>query len=168
MKKIIIIQSSLRKQSNTDTICREFEVKAKNAWLEVEYIDLRKVNLEFCNGKHLSEYSSDLQKSYKAIEGSKIIIIWMPVYQYSMSGVLKNFIDICGWAFKNKKIWVIVNAGGPNCYMASRDLLDSLYFQYQTVNISPIPYSWSIDFKDWKLINLKVNKKLDELVKNIL
>jgi NAD(P)H-dependent FMN reductase len=91
----------------------------------------------------------------------------MPVYQYSMSGVLKNFIDIVWGSLKWKEIWVIVNAGWPNCYMASRDLLDALYYEYWTTNISPTPYSWSMDFKDWELVNSKVIEKLEQLIEKI-
>jgi FMN reductase/FAD reductase [NAD(P)H] len=94
MKKITIVQSSLRVNSNTSIVCKLFEEKAKKSGLNVEYIDLREIELEFCNGKDLSEYNSDLQKSYKIIENSEAVIFGMPVYQYSMSGVLKNFIDI--------------------------------------------------------------------------
>ncbi|MDC0506266.1 hypothetical protein OAN96_01575, partial [Candidatus Gracilibacteria bacterium] len=88
-------------------------------------------------------------------------------YQYSMSGVLKNILDICGGALKEKHIGVIVNAGGPNCYMASRDLLDAMYYEYQTQNIAPTPYTWWMDFKDGKLVNEKAAAKLDELVAKI-
>jgi NAD(P)H-dependent FMN reductase len=92
----------------------------------------------------------------------------MPVYQYSMSGVLKNILDICGWALKEKPIGCIVNAGWPNCYMASRDLFDCLYYEYACTNISPTPYTWSMDFQDGKIVNEKVLSKLDELVEKII
>ncbi|MDQ7009895.1 MAG: NAD(P)H-dependent oxidoreductase [Candidatus Gracilibacteria bacterium] len=167
MTKITIVQSSLRENSNTSIVCELFKQKAISAGIEVNYIDLRNIELEFCNGKDLSEYNKDLQNSFKMMEESESIIFGMPVYQYSMSGVLKNFIDICGGALVSKKIGVIVNAGGPNCYMASRDLLDALYYEYGTTNIAPTPYSWSMDFKDGELVNKKVMEKLDELVENI-
>ena len=52
--------------------------------------------------------------------------------------------------------------------MASRDLLDCLYYEYATTNISPSPYTWSMDFQDGKIINEKVLSKLDELVEKII
>jgi multimeric flavodoxin WrbA len=45
-----------------------------------------------------------LQDAYKRIEDAEAIIFGMPVYQYSMSGVLKNFVDICGGAMKENAI----------------------------------------------------------------
>ena len=97
------------------------------------------------------------------MEESQAVVFGMPVYQYSMSGVLKNFIDVCGKAVEGKPIGAIVNAGGPNCYLASQDLFNALQFEYTTTNIMPTPYSWSADFKDGKLVNEKVLSKLDEL-----
>ncbi len=168
MKKIAIVQSSLREKSNTDIVCRLFQEKAKNAWLEVSYIDLRDLDLEFCDGRDFWEYNQSLQDAYRQIEPVEIIVFGMPVYQYSMSGVLKNFIDICWDAMEWKYIWAIVNAGGPNCYMASRDLLDCLYYEYQTKSLAPTPYGWSMDFKDWELVSQKVLQKLDELIETIV
>jgi len=168
MKKITILQSSLRESSNTSILCKAFERKCLEKWLEVNYIDLREGELQFCDGRGLSEYNSDMQDIYKKIEASEAVVFGMPVYQYSMSGVLKNLIDVCGGAIAGKPVWVLVNAGGPNCYMASRDLLDCLYYEYATTNLSPTPYAWSMDFKDGELVNEKVLSKLEELVASII
>ena len=167
MKKITILQSSLREGSHTAIVCREFESRAKDAGLEVNYVDLKDREMQFCDGRKTEEYNDDLNKLYASLEDSEAIIFGMPVYQYSMSGVLKNILDICGGALADKHVGVIVNAGGPNCYMASRDLLDCLYYEYATHSIAPTPYTWWMDFKDGKLVNEKVMEKLDELVEKI-
>lgn len=167
MKKITLIQSSLRENSNTSIVCTEFVTKAIEAWLDVSYIDLRESKLQFCDGRLFEDYNDDMQDAYKTMEESEVIIFGMPVYQYSMSGVLKNFIDVCGWALSGKYIGAIVNAWGPNCYMASRDLFDCLYFEYATKSLAPTPYSWSMDFSDGELINDQVHQKIDELIANI-
>ncbi len=125
--------------------------------------------MEFCDGRDLKAYSKDLQKAYIQIEKNEISIFGMPVYQYSMSGVLKNFIDICGGALKEKPIGCIVNAGGPNCYMASQDLFNALQFEYATTSIMPTPYTWAKDFDEQgDIVNPKVLERLDELVAKII
>lgn len=167
MKKIAVIQGSLREGSHTNIACRKFEEKCKAKGIEVGYFDLRDYEMQFCDGRKLEEYNSDLNEIYKKVEVVEAVIFGMPVYQYSMSGVLKNFLDICGGSLKGKHIGVIVNSGGPNCYMASRDILDCLYYEYGTTNISPTPYSWFMDFKDGELVNEKTLSKLDELVEKI-
>jgi len=168
MKKITIIQSSLRKESNTAIVCRAFAEKCDALGIHVHYVDLKDVEMELCDARPLEEYSETMQKVYEIMDSSEAVIFGMPVYQYSMSGVLKNFIDICGKATAAKPVGAIVNAGGPNCYMASADLFNALYFEYACTSIAPTPYTWSMDFKDGKIVNEKVMSKLDELAQNIL
>ena len=168
MKKITIIQSSLRAGGNTAVVCRAFAEKCDTLWMHVHYIDLKDVKMDLCDARPLEKYSDDIQNVYKIMEGSEAVIFGMPVYQYTMSGVLKNFIDIAGGALAEKKIWVIVNAGWPNCYMASQDLFNALQFEYATTSIMPTPYTWSMDFKDGAISNPKVLEKLDELAGKIL
>jgi NAD(P)H-dependent FMN reductase len=76
MKKIIIVQPSLRKQSYTHTVC-DLVIKecAKRNDLEVQYIDLRERELEFCDGRDISKYNADLQGDYTSIKGSDIVIM---------------------------------------------------------------------------------------------
>lgn len=124
--------------------------------------------MQFCDGRKFEEYNPNLQSMYAQMEESEAIIFGMPVYQYSMSGVLKNILDICGGALKQKYVGIIVNAGWPNGYMASQDLFNALQFEYATTNIIPTPYSWFMDFENGKLVNEKVIKKLDDLVGQIV
>jgi FAD reductase [NAD(P)H] len=67
--------------------------------------------MQFCDGRKFEEYNPNLQSMYAQMEESEAIIFGMPVYQYSMSGVLKNILDICGGALKQKYVGIIVNAG---------------------------------------------------------
>ncbi len=124
--------------------------------------------MQLCDGRPLEEYWEDMQQVYTKLTQQDAIIFGMPVYQYSMSGVLKNFLDICGGALQSKQIGVIVNAGWPNCYMASQDLFNALQFEYETTNIMPIPYSCSADFKDGEVVNKKVLDKLYALAEKLI
>ena len=168
MKKITIVQSSLREGSHTAIVCRAFAEKCDAMWIHVHYVDLKNVKMDFCDARPLEGYSKEIQDVYQIMEGSEAVVFGMPVYQYTMSGVLKNFIDIAGGALAGKAIGVIVNSGGPNTYMASTDLFNALQFEYATTNIMPTPFTWSMDFKDWEIVNEKVLSKLDELASKIL
>lgn len=168
MKKITVIQSSLREGSNTAIVCRAFAEKCDALGIHVHYIDLKDVKMDLCDARPLEKYSEDIQNVYSIMDSSQAVIFGMPVYQYSMSGVLKNFVDICGKALAWKPIGAIVNAGGPNCYMASQDLFNAMQFEYATTSIMPTPYTWSMDFKDGAIVNEKVLSKLDELAAKIL
>lgn len=168
MKTITVIQSSLRPGGNTAIVARKFAEKCDELGMHVHYVDLKDVKMDLCDARPLESYSEDIQRVYGIMEKSEVIVFGMPVYQYTMSGVLKNLIDICGKSLEGKHVGAIVNAWGPNCYMASQDLFNALQFEYATIAIMPTPYSWSMDFKDGELVNEKVTAKLDELAGKLL
>ncbi len=103
--KIILLHPSLRKNSLTAEILHEFQnLLSKNEVYEIETIDLREKQLEFCDGRELLAYNSDLQEIYQKLKSADIVILGFPVYHYGISGVLKNLLDICGEALIGKKV----------------------------------------------------------------
>ena len=71
MKRITIIQSSLRQGSNTNIVCRKFAEICDEKGIHVVYIDLKDVKMDLCDARPLEEYSDDMQKAYKLMESSE-------------------------------------------------------------------------------------------------
>ena len=146
MKKIILLQPSLRKSSLTAEILQEFQnllvgneyFRSQN--IGIETIDLREKNLEFCDGRELSAYNSDVQEIYQQLKSADIIILGFPVYHYAISGVLKNLLDICGEALTGKRVGVIISALLPDCQMASKHFFESFEKKYSIEAIQEVPY----------------------------
>ncbi len=126
MPKIILIQGSLNPKSKTAVILDEVTNILKEKNIKYETIDLRKLNMQFCDGRDLKNYNEDLQKAYKLMEEANGYVIGMPVYCYSVSGVLKNFLDITCSAMEGKSTGIVCNAGGIMSYLASSDLMKIL------------------------------------------
>ncbi|MCH8518173.1 NAD(P)H-dependent oxidoreductase [Candidatus Gracilibacteria bacterium] len=170
MKKIILLQPSLRKNSLTDAILREFQdMLVKSGDFEVEIIDLREKTLEFCDGRELGEYHDDIQEIYQKLKASKIVILGFPVYHYAISGVLKNFLDICGEALTEKKVGVIVSALLPECQIAYEHFFESFEKKYSIKPIQEVPYILNSYFQiqNGKL-GLLGKGQLQKFVKNLL
>ena len=94
MTKIVLIQASLNDNSRTSIVINKVAEDLKVRNLDFEIIDLRKLNLEFCNGRSKDEYNEDMQNAFKKMQEADAYVIGMPFYCYSFSGVLKNFLDI--------------------------------------------------------------------------
>ena len=62
--------------------------------IDCQILDLRSFDMQFCDGRKLVDYNLDTQKVFQMINEADGFIIGMPVYCYSVSGPLKNFIDI--------------------------------------------------------------------------
>ena len=168
MPKLILIQGSLNPNSKTALILDETAKVLEEKNINYETIDLRKLKLEFCDGRDLKNYNEDLQKAYKLIESASGYIIGMPVYCYSVSGVLKNFLDITCSAMENKCAGIVCNAGGVMSYLASADLMKILSYEVHVLTVQPTVYAYGNDFKDGKIVNEKVLHKAGHMVERLM
>lgn len=90
---------------------------------EVELLDLRSMDLPFCDGgKDYSNYP-DVEKMRDAVREADGIILATPEYHGSISGVLKNALDLMGFEeFTNKVTGFISVLGGQSNSNALNDL----------------------------------------------
>jgi len=170
MPEIIIIQGSLHKQSRTSIVVKETENVLTEKKISFQTIDLRKLELQFCDGRPLNEYNHDMQEVHKQLEKAHGFIIAMPVYQYSLSGVLKNFLDIHSKPFGNKCFGIICNSGGKGSYLASADLIKLLSFEVHSIPIQPTIHTWAGDFdkERTKITNEGIIPRISEMVDHLI
>ena len=121
MKKITIISSSLRKNSNSEILANEFIKGAKVNDSEINLINLKDIKMQFCIGclscgkTHKCVLKDGVtKKMLDEICSSDVIVFVTPVYYYAVSGQLKTFIDrmnpIYNMDYKFKDIYVISTA----------------------------------------------------------
>ncbi len=85
--KYIIIQGSARSDGNTHTM-----VNILAAHLNAEVIDIKKLNIHSYSYQHEHITDDFIPTMRKLVEFDTIIFV-TPVYWYSMSGIMKNFMD---------------------------------------------------------------------------
>lgn len=99
MKKVLVISTSLRANSNSDYIAKEFARGAKEAGNEVQYIFLRGKNINFCRGCMACQklkkcvINDDMVEIEEKMVNSDVIVFATPIYYYEMSGQLKTLLD---------------------------------------------------------------------------
>ncbi|RMG25140.1 MAG: NADPH-dependent oxidoreductase [Methanobacteriota archaeon] len=170
MPKIVLIQSSLNPRSRTAIVLEETRKKLVERGTEAEILDLRDYDIPFCDGRSLDEYPESVQRIRPILESADAFIIGFPVYMYTFSGVVKNFLDIFSSYFERKICGIVMNAGGSNCYLASRDLINSMNFEVGTVFVQPTVYSYSSHFDETKtrLESEYVLNKIDQMIDSLL
>jgi len=169
LPKVLIIQSSLNPQSKTAVVVGETE-KILNSLDEVDcqILDLRYFDMQFCDGRKLTDYNSDTQKAFEMINDADGFIIGMPVYCYSVSGPLKNLIDITSSAMEKKVAGILCTTGSPMSFLASSDLAKILAYESHVFSVQPVVCSSYEDFKDGKLKSRKVKEKLKNMIEVLL
>ena len=99
MKKVLIITSSLREQSNSTLLAQAFKEGAEEKGNEVEIISLRENRIAPCVGcgscqVHGECFMKDkLNDILDKVIDADVLVFASPTYYYSVNGTLKNFID---------------------------------------------------------------------------
>ncbi|HJA72842.1 MAG TPA: NAD(P)H-dependent oxidoreductase [Candidatus Limosilactobacillus faecipullorum] len=75
-----------------ETLQKELSQQASDA--EITLLDLRKLNLVFSDGRDFREYNGDTRLVADTIMNADALIFGTPVYQASISGALKNVLDL--------------------------------------------------------------------------
>lgn len=98
-KKIVIISTSLRANSNSDALAKAFAEGAEKAGNTVEYISLRGKQIGFCMGclacqaKGACVLKDDANPIAESVLNADVVVWATPIYYYEMSGQMKVLID---------------------------------------------------------------------------
>lgn len=122
-KKVLVLSASPRKGGNSETLCDQFMLGAKEAGNQVEKIFLRDKKINYCvacdacskNDGHCVQKDDMNEVMVKMIEAD-VIVMATPVYYYSMNGQMKTLIDrtVAGHKkLSNKEFYFILAAADP-------------------------------------------------------
>ena len=98
-KKVIVLSTSLRANSNSAALAEQFAKGAQDAGNEVEVVSLKGKNIGFCIGCLACQSTGSCVIKDDAIEITEKVlnadvIAWAtPIYYYEMSGQMKTLID---------------------------------------------------------------------------
>jgi len=168
MPKIILIQGSLNPDSNTAKLVAAAAQELEARQVEHEVIDLRDLNLQFCDARPMKDYNDDTKNVHQKLMDAQGFIFGMPVYCYSVSGALKNFIDIHSSAMEKKYAGILSNAGGRASYMALADLERILAFESHVTTVQPPVFTTYDDYKDEQLDSEKTRNKIRDMLDNLI
>ncbi len=99
MKRVIVISTSLRLDSNSDMLADRFVEGAKVAGNEVEKISLVGKNIQFCKGCMACQklgkciINDDVNDIMAKVLEADVVVWATPIYYYEMSGQMKTLID---------------------------------------------------------------------------
>ena len=163
MGKIILISTSLSENSRSALLVQAAAEQLEKAGKTAEVIDLRKVTIPFCDGRALEDYPAEVQSLYKSIEEADAIVFGFPIYCYSISGVLKNFIDVFSYAMKGKRFGVCAAAGSKLSYLAIADLHKIMHFQSNATVVHPAVVADYADFED-NNANAEIQERIQRML----
>lgn len=98
-KKVVVISTSIRANSNSEALANSFAEGAKAAGNDVSFISLKDKNIGFCMGCLACQSTGscpigdDVPDIMDQVLNADVVVWATPIYYYEMSGQMKVLID---------------------------------------------------------------------------
>jgi FMN reductase len=139
--RIAALCGSLRQGSYTKMALRLALDAAAGPFCETDFIDLLQLNLPFADGSH-RPLSKEAQSLGERLANADGVIIGTPEYHGSVSGALKNALDLTGFTeWEGKMIGLVGVSGGS---MGAHNALNTLRDIGRSLHAWVIPQQVSI------------------------
>lgn len=98
-KKVVVLSTSLRTNSNSELLAKSFVDGAKDSGNEVKYISLKNKDIRFCIGCLACQKTGhcvikdDVADIMNNVLEAEVVVWATPIYYYEMSGQMKTLID---------------------------------------------------------------------------
>ncbi len=182
--KIVIINGSPRRHGATSKILRRMEEELlKKEDVEVDFVDVSKLKLNFCTGCErcyqtgVCVFDDDLEKLSVKLSEADGVIIGSPTYVSRVSAQVKLITDRCHFVLeqllRGKHALSVITYENYGARSANKDLKELFILsgaQYTGKLISKVPFNES-PFDDESFeVNLekKVNKFYNDICKKII
>lgn len=171
MTKIVGIGGSLRTASYSMMALELAAEKVKALGADVQILDLRSMTLPFCDGgKDYSEFP-DVSRLQKTVTQADGLILATPEYHGSVSGVIKNALDLMGFTELSGKVTGLISVlgGQPNS-----NALNEMRLIMRWVHAWVIPeqiaigQAWRAFNEDGQLMDEKLADRFDEFAQSLV
>ncbi|MEB3213453.1 MAG: NADPH-dependent FMN reductase [Leptolyngbyaceae bacterium] len=171
MVKFVGIAGSLRANSYSHQALEIAKQRIEALGAEVTILDLRTMNLPFCDGgDDYAEYP-DVARMSQAVKEADGVVLATPEYHGSVSGVLKNALDLMGFdEFTGKVTGVISVLGGQSNSNALNDLRTILRWihAWTIPEQVAIGQAWNAFDKSGKLLDEKLSQRFDDFAQSLV
>lgn len=171
MVRFVGIAGSLRSDSYSQQALTLAAQRLEALGAEVEVLDLRTLTLPFCDGGDEYPEYPDVARLQTAFQQADGIILATPEYHGSVSGVLKNALDLMSFReLSDKVVGLISVLGGQANSNALNDMRVIMRWVHAFVipDQIGIPQAWQAFDADGKLRDEKLSQRFDRFAESLL
>lgn len=171
MVRVVGIGGSLRTDSYTYQALQVAADRLKALGADVEILDLRSMQLPFCDGgDDYSDYP-DVDRLQKTVQAADALVVATPEYHGSVSGVIKNALDLMSFdQLSDKVVGLISILGGQSNSNALNDL--RLIMRWVHAWVIPeqiaVGQAWKTFSADGKLQDETLSKRFDDFAQSLV
>lgn len=171
MVKIVGIGGSLRPTSHSQIALNLAARRVEAMGAEVEVLDLRLLQLPFSNGEDDYPDYPDVERLRHAVKQADGLILATPEYHGSLSGVLKNALDLMSFEHLDSKVTGLISVlGGQSNSNALNDLRIIMRWVHAWVIPEQIAIgqAWKAFTPDGKIVDDKLSQRFDQFAQSLV
>jgi FMN reductase len=171
MVKIVGIAGSLRPDSYSQIALKVAIQKVQEVGAEVEILDLREMNLPFCDGGTEYPQYPDVKRLQDTVSEADGLILVSPEYHGGVSGVLKNTLDLMSFDQLSGKVAGFISVLGGQ---VNSNALNELRVILRWVHAWSIPeqvaigQAWQAFTPEGKISDEKLSQRLDVFAQSLV
>lgn len=171
MIKIVGIGGSLREKSQSYQALKIAMTRVQALGAETQILDLRQMQLPFCQGGGEYPDYPDVEVLRTAVQEADGLILATPEYHGSVSGVIKNALDLMSFEHLEGKVAGLISVlGGQSNSNALNDL--RLIMRWVHAWVIPeqiaIGQAWKAFNEDGKLLDEKLSERFDKFAESLV
>ena len=161
--KILILSLSANPESLSRRAAGEFQLMLDSAKVATDLIDIRSLPPIWVDGRSLEKYPNEYISLNESVVAASGIVIFLPIYCYTVSSPAKTISEIIGNALTRKPVAFVTAAGSIRSHLAVRDLMSSMSFEQETICFPKTVQITSEDFASDKKLGKSATDRLSKL-----
>lgn len=145
-------------------------VRRDNPDIETELLDLKQFDVQFCDGRDPAKYTGDTRKVIDIVAEADFYIIGTPIFQSSLTGVLKNLFDLVPVnALYNKVMGFVATGGTYQHYLVVENQLKPIAGYFRAFVAPSYVYLHDDHFNpDRQIVDEDVLMRIDRLAQEVV
>ena len=149
----LIVSCSLSSGSKSAILARRLDELLRKHGETVELIDLRELELPFCDGGPCYGHEN-VQRLQEAFVGADAVTIATPIYNFETGGATRNLVALTGKkCWQDKIVGFLCAAGGQGSYMSIMGLANSLMLDFRCLIIPRFVFATGGSFDESNAIS---------------
>lgn len=163
----LIISTSLSPKSRSRIVAKCASELLTQREIETELIDLRDMQLPFCDADQCYANPNVVEISAK-IKNASAVILATPIYNYNICSSAKNLIELTGQSWTSKVVGFACAAGGRSSYMTIMGLANSLMLDFRSFIVPRFVYVTGEHFEGNQLTDEDALQRVEQMVKEVV
>ncbi|PMC34284.1 NADH-dependent FMN reductase [Bacillus sp. UMB0899] len=145
------------------------EVKKLYPEIEVELLDMKEYDVQFCDGRNPSTYTGETKTVIDKISSADFYLIGTPIFQGSFTGVLKNLFDLVDpKVFRHKVMGFIATGGTYQHFLVIENQLKPIAGYLRAYTAPSYVYAHNDHFSQGELVDKEVIERVTNLAKELV